>query len=295
MATIGFIGVGNMGGPMARNLVKAGHKVHAFDLGAAAVQRVVDAGGLAAPTVADAVREADVVVTMLPAGKHVDEVYNGANGVLSAGKKGAICIDCSTIDVATARAVQAKAKAAGFGWIDAPVSGGTTGAEAGTLTLMVGGDTDDVEKARPYLEKVGKTIIHCGGPGNGQAAKICNNMLLGISMIGVSEAFVLAEKFGLDAKMLFDVSSKSSGQCWSLTTYCPVPGMVPTSPANRDYTPGFSADMMLKDLRLANDAATSLGAQTPLGAEATRIYAKYSEAGNGGKDFSGIIKYLGKK
>jgi 3-hydroxyisobutyrate dehydrogenase len=295
MATIGFIGVGNMGGPMARNLVKAGHKVFAFDLGAAAVQRVVDAGGVAAKTVADAVREADVVVTMLPAGKHVDEVYNGANGVLSAGKKGAICIDCSTIDVATARAVHAKAKAAGFGWIDAPVSGGTTGAEAGTLTLMVGGDNADVEKARPYLEKVGKTIIHCGGPGNGQAAKICNNMLLGISMIGVSEAFVLAEKFGLDAQMLFDVSSKSSGQCWSLTTYCPVPGMVPTSPANRDYTPGFSADMMLKDLRLANDAATVLGAQTPLGAEATRIYAKYSEAGNGGKDFSGIIKYLGKK
>jgi 3-hydroxyisobutyrate dehydrogenase len=295
MANVGFIGVGNMGGPMARNLVKAGHTVHAFDLSAGAVQRVVDAGGIAAKTVADAVRDADMIVTMLPAGKHVEEVYSGAGGVIQAAKKGALCIDSSTIDVATARAVHAKAKAAGFGWIDAPVSGGTTGAEAGTLTFMIGGDDGDVAKAQPYLEKMGKTIIHCGGAGNGQAAKICNNMILGISMIGVSEAFVLAEKFGLDAKTLFDVSSKSSGQCWSLTTYCPVPGLVPTSPANRDYTPGFSADMMLKDLRLANDAANSLGAQTPLGAEATRVYATYSQAGNGGKDFSGIIRYLGKK
>ncbi len=292
MATIAFIGVGNMGGPMARNLVKAGHAVTVFDLVAANVDKVVAAGAQAAASPAAAVAGADVVVTMLPAGKHVRSVYLGEGGVLAATRPGAVLIDSSTIDVKTAREVIAAAEAAGRPMVDAPVSGGTGGAEAATLTFMVGGSDAAFAAARPYLEQMGKTIVHAGGAGNGQAAKICNNMLLGITMIGTCEAFVLAEKLGLDPQKLFDISSKSSGQSWSLTTYCPVPGPVPTSPANRDYQPGFTADMMLKDLRLAQEAVGQVGATTPLGAEASALYSEFAQNGHGAVDFSGIIRML---
>lgn len=292
MTTIGFIGVGNMGGPMARNLLKAGFAVKAFDLVPNALARVVAAGATAAGSMRDAATGVDAVVTMLPAGKHVREVYLGEKGVIAAARKGTLFIDSSTIDVATARDVIAAAEQAGMPMVDAPVSGGTGGAEAGTLTFMVGGSDKAFAAAKPILEKMGKTIVHAGGAGNGQAAKICNNMILGISMIAVSEAFALADKLGLDRQKLFDISSKSSGQCWSLTTYCPVPGPVPTSPANRDYQPGFTADMMLKDLRLSQEAAKSSGAATRLGAAATGLYTEFVDKGNGGLDFSGIIKMI---
>jgi 3-hydroxyisobutyrate dehydrogenase len=292
MASIGFLGLGHMGRPMADNLVKAGHKVRGFDISAAAVAAFASAGGLAAMSAADAVADADIVVTMLPAGPHVRTAYLNQGGVLDKAPRGALLIDCSTIDVETARAVAAEAEARGFAMIDAPVSGGAGGATAGTLTFMVGGEVDAFERAKPILEKMGKTIIHCGGAGTGQAAKICNNMILGISMTAVSEAFVLAHKLGLDAQKLFDVSSKSSGQCWSMTTYCPVPGPVPTSPANRDYQPGFTVEMMLKDLKLAQQAAQSTGASTPLGAEAAALYQRLANSGAGGKDFSAMFPYL---
>ena len=292
MATIAFIGLGNMGGPMARNLLKAGHAVRAFDLNAAAMKAATDAGAAAAGTVADAVAGAGVVVTMLPAGKQVREVYGGPKGVFAHAAKGSLCIDCSTIDVDSARAVQAQAAKAGFAWIDAPVSGGTTGAEAATLTFMVGGLDADFAQAEPFLKQMGKTIIHAGKPGSGQAAKICNNMILGISMIAVSEAFALAEKLGLDKQKLFDVSSKSSGQCWSLTSYCPEPGLVPTAPSNRDYKPGFSVDMMLKDLKLSQQCARAVEITTPLGQEATALYAEFQQEGGGAQDFSAIINML---
>jgi 3-hydroxyisobutyrate dehydrogenase len=292
MAKIGFLGLGNMGGPMARNLIKAGHELKVFDLAAAAVEKAVAAGAKAEAKPADAARDVDVVVTMLPAGAHVRSVYLGDEGLIAAARKGTLLIDCSTIDVATAREVIAAAAKAGHAMIDAPVSGGVGGAEAGTLTFMVGGEDAAFERAKPFLEAMGKNIVHAGGAGNGQAAKICNNMLLGISMIGTCEAFALAEKLGLDHQKLFDISSKASGQCWSLTTYCPVPGPVPTSPANRDYQPGFTVSMMLKDLRLAQEAASKAGASTPLGAEASALYALYENAGNGGADFSGIIRML---
>ncbi|MCT8973031.1 3-hydroxyisobutyrate dehydrogenase [Microbaculum marinisediminis] len=297
MATVGFIGLGNMGGPMAANLVKAGHAVQGFDLSEDAKARLAEAGGTPCGSAADAVSGAEVVVTMLPAGRHVEAVYlgdaqSGEGGLIAAAAKGTLFIDSSTIDVATARKVAAAAEAAGMGMIDAPVSGGVGGAQAGTLTFMVGGPEAAFDQARPFLDRMGKTIVHAGGAGNGQAAKICNNMILGISMIGVSEAFVLAEKLGLDHQKLFDISSTASGQCWSLTTYCPVPGPVPTSPANRDYQAGFTADMMLKDLKLAQDAANSSGANTPLGAEAAQIYGLFAGEGNGGLDFSGVVKFL---
>jgi len=292
MAAIGFIGVGNMGGPMAQNLLKAGHSVAVFDLSAEATRRCEAAGATVAKSVAAAAADADVVVTMLPAGKHVREVYMGPGGILATARKGTLFIDSSTIDVESARAVAAAAEGAGMLMIDAPVSGGVGGAAAGTLTFMVGGPDAAFAKARPYLEAMGKTIVHAGPAGNGQAAKICNNMILGISMIAVSEAFVLAEKLGLDHQKLYDISSKSSGQCWSLTTYCPVPGPVPTSPANRDYQPGFTADMMLKDLLLAQQAATAAGAATPLGQDAARIYEEFSKGGKGAMDFSGIVTHL---
>jgi 3-hydroxyisobutyrate dehydrogenase len=290
MAKIAFIGLGNMGGPMAANLVKAQHQVMAFDLSAAAVDAAVDKGAKKVGSAAEAVKGADIVVTMLPAGKHVREVYE--KDVLPNAAKGTLLIDCSTIDVDSARYVGALATKAGLEMVDAPVSGGVGGATAGTLTFMVGGGEQAFAKARPVLEKMGKNIVHAGASGNGQAAKICNNMILGVSMIAVSEAFVLAEKLGLDHQKLFDISSKSSGQCWSLTTYCPVPGPVPTSPANRDYQPGFTAAMMLKDLKLAQAAAKASGAKTPLGANAERIYSSYAESGEGGRDFSGIIRLL---
>jgi len=287
---IGFIGVGNMGGPMARNLVAAGHTVTAFDLSDDLVNAVVQAGGKAAETAAIAVADAECVVTMLPAGKHVRDVYT--NSIIGSAPAGAIFIDGSTIDVETARDVAAAAAEAGHPMVDAPVSGGVGGAEAGTLTFMVGGPDDAVRAATPLLEKMGKTIVHCGGAGNGQAAKICNNMMLGIQMISVAEAFVLAEKLGLDHQKLYDVSSKASGQCWSLTTYCPVPGPVPTSPANRDYKPGFSSAMMVKDLGLSQDAASSFSAETAMGAQALALYRAFTDSGNGEVDFSGIIKMV---
>jgi 3-hydroxyisobutyrate dehydrogenase len=235
---------------------------------------------------------ADIVITMLPAGPHVRDAYGSEIGVLARARPGALLIDCSTIDVDSARAVATLAADQGFAMIDAPVSGGTGGATAGTLTFMVGGETAAFDRALPILQAMGKTIVHCGGSGNGQAAKICNNMILGISMIAVSEAFALAAKLGLDAQKLFDVSSKSSGQCWSLTSYCPVPGPVPASPANRDYQPGFTANMMLKDLKLAQQAASATGAATPLGAEAAALYQLMALAGAGSADFSGIFRFL---
>jgi len=286
MATVAFIGLGNMGGPMARNLAKAGHIVRGFDVAAA---NIVAAGAVACASAADAASGADIVVTMLPAGPHVQKVYGE---VLPAAKAGTLLIDCSTIDVDTARRVAADAAARGLEMLDAPVSGGTTGAEAGTLTFMVGGSEAGFALAQPYLAQMGKTIVHAGGPGNGQAAKICNNMILGISMIAVAEGFSLAAKLGLDAQKLFDISAKSSGQCWSMTSYCPVPGPVPTSPANRDYKPGFTADMMLKDLKLAQSAAQAVGQATPMGAAAQSLYALMASAGFGAKDFSWIINML---
>ncbi len=292
MTRIGFIGLGNMGLPMAQNLIKAGHTVRGFDLTKSAVDHLVAAGGAAASSIADACKDADIIITMLPAGAQVREVYLGADGVLSAAAEGTLLIDSSTIDVESARAVAQAAEQRGLAMVDAPVSGGVTSAQAATLTFMVGGPDAAFEQARPVLEVMGKTIVHAGGAGNGQAAKICNNMVLGASMIVVSEAFLLADKLGLDAQKLFDISSKSSGQCWSMTSYCPVPGPVPNSPANRDYKAGFTAAMMLKDLKLAQAAAKATRAATPLGAGAAAVYEQFVDTGAGGVDFSGIIRFL---
>jgi len=292
MARIGFIGLGNMGLPMAQNLIKAGHQVEGVDVNGAATDKLRGAGGAVAATVKIAAARADVVITMLPAGAHVREVYLGPGGIIENANAGTLLIDCSTIDVATARDVSAAAEARGLLMLDAPVSGGVGGATAGTLTFMVGGSERAFTRALSILQAMGKTIVHAGGAGNGQAAKICNNMILGISMIAVSEAFVLAEKLGLDKQKLFDISSKSSGQCWSMTNYCPVPGPVPASPANRDYQAGFTAAMMLKDLKLAQEAAQAAGANTPMGAEAARLYGKYADGGEAARDFSGIITFI---
>lgn len=290
MSKIGFIGVGNMGGPMARNLVKAGHDVTCFDLVEAAVEKVVAAGAKGAATAAEAAKGQEIVVTMLPKGEHVRAVYRGDDGLIAAAGKGTLFIDSSTIDVATARDVAQAAAAAGHLMIDAPVSGGVGGAESGTLTFMCGGSDEAFAKAKPVLEKMGQKIVHAGGAGNGQVAKICNNMVLGISMLAASEAFVLAEKLGLDAQTFFDIISTSSGYCWSINVYCPVPGPVPTSPANRNYQAGFTAENMLKDLRLSQAAAQQAGAMTQMGAEAMKLYSEYAEKmGQGAKDFSGII------
>ena len=292
MAKIGFIGLGNMGLPMAGNLVKAGHAVSGFDLNEDAGARHAAEGGTRAHSISDACQDADAVITMLPAGEQVREVYIGDDGVLAAVAPATLLVDSSTIDVETARAVAQAAQARGLAMVDAPVSGGVAGAQAATLTFMVGGEDDAFARARPLLEAMGKTIVHAGGPGNGQAAKICNNMILGASMIVVAEAFLLAEKLGLDAQKLFDISSRSSGQCWSMTSYCPVPGLVPTSPANRDYRAGFTAAMMLKDLKLAQAAARATRATTPLGAGAAAVYERFVDSGDGNVDFSGIIRYL---
>jgi 3-hydroxyisobutyrate dehydrogenase len=291
MTTIAFIGLGNMGGPMAANLLRAGHSVLGFDLMEASRAAASEAGVAIQTSAIAAVRDgaADVVITMLPAGKHVRAVWSE---LLPVAKKGALFIDCSTVDVDSARAAHAMAKAAGIASLDAPVSGGTGGAKGATLTFMAGGEDAAFARGKLILESMGKKIVHCGGAGAGQAAKICNNMILGISMIGVGEAFVLAEKLGLSHQALFDVASTSSGQCWSLTTYCPVPGPVPTSPANNGYKPGFAADLMLKDLKLSQEAATTSGAITPMGAAATELYAQFQAAGHGGDDFSGMINFL---
>jgi 3-hydroxyisobutyrate dehydrogenase len=277
---------------MALNLIKASHHVEGFDVFGASIEKLRAGGGDGAASVKVAASRADVIITMLPSGKEVREVYLDNAGILASAQPGALLIDCSTIDVATARAVAEAAGAHGLSMLDAPVSGGVGGAQGGTLTFMVGGGDEAFAKAKPILEAMGKTIVHAGGAGNGQAAKICNNMILGVSMIAVSEAFVLAERLGLDHQKLFDIASKSSGQCWSMTTYCPVPGPVPTSPANRDYQAGFTAAMMLKDLKLAQDAARAGGAATPLGAEAAALYDLYCAHGNAAKDFSGIIRFV---
>jgi len=292
MARIGFIGLGNMGLPMAQNLIKAGHQVEGVDVNPAAVEKLKSAGGVGVETAKNAAARADVVITMLPAGAQVREVYLGSSGIIANANDGTLLIDCSTIDVETARAVAAEAEKRGLMMLDAPVSGGVGGATAATLTFMVGGPAQAFARAQSILEKMGKTIVHAGGAGNGQAAKICNNMILAISMIAVSEGFVLAEKLGLDHQKLFDIASKSSGQCWAMTSYCPVPGPVPASPANRDYAAGFTAAMMLKDLKLAQDAARAAGAKTELGAAAANIYSRYAASGEAGKDFSGIIRFV---
>ncbi len=292
MTTIGFIGLGNMGLPMAANLVKAGHLVRAFDVAPDAAVKAKEAGATPAPSAADASEGADAVITMLPAGKHAREVYLGIGGVLKAAGPKTLLIDCSTIDVKTARELHGAAAAAGRLMADAPVSGGVAGAQGATLTFMVGGSETAFAAAEPILGAMGKAVIHAGGPGNGQAAKICNNLILGSSMIAVCEAFVLAERLGLPADKLFAISSKSSGQCWSLTSYCPVPGPLPASPANRDYRPGFTAAMMLKDLRLAMGSAAEAGAEIQLTAAATALYEAFVNAGEGGTDFSGIVRML---
>jgi 3-hydroxyisobutyrate dehydrogenase len=292
MATIGFIGLGNMGGPMAGNLLKAQHRISGYDIAAAAVAALSEKGGHIASGVAAAAAAGDIVITMLPAGPQVREVYLGSDGVLAHARPGALLIDCSTIDVETARAVAAEAAAKGLRMIDAPVSGGTIGAEAGTLTFLVGGEADAFACADPILQAMGRTIIHAGPSGSGQAAKICNNMMLAASMIGVCEGFALAEKLGLSAQMLFDICSKSTSQCWAMTNYCPAPGPVPAAPSNRDYAPGFTAANMLKDLRLAQQAAGAAGAATPLGALAANLYQLYVDAGGGPLDFSGIMRFI---
>ncbi|MDO1585370.1 3-hydroxyisobutyrate dehydrogenase [Rhizobium oryzicola] len=289
MATIAFIGLGNMGLPMAGNLAKAGHEVTGFDLSEAAVEAAGAAGLATAQSLADAIGAAEVVITMLPAGKHVLSVWSNLVEMVPAG---ALLLDCSTIDVESARKAHQMAEEHGFSSIDAPVSGGTLGAAAATLTFMAGGSKEAFDRALPFLEAMGRRIVHCGEAGAGQAAKICNNMILGISMIGVCEAFALAEKLGLSHQALFDVASTASGQCWSLTSYCPVPGPVPNSPANRDYAPGFAAALMLKDLKLSQEAALASGAATPLGAEAAQLYALFEKQGHGARDFSAIIEML---
>lgn len=292
MARVGFIGLGNMGLPMAINLIKGGHQVEGFDIDGAAVDKLVAAGGISMGSVKGAATRGDVVITMLPAGNEVREVYLGADGVIVNANPGTLLIDSSTIDVETARVVALEADAHALSMLDAPVSGGIAGAHAATLTFMVGGPEAAFVRGRPLMEAMGKTIVRAGEAGSGQAAKICNNMILGVSMIAVSEAFVLAEKLGLEAQKLFDIAAKSSGQCWSLTSYCPVPGPVPTSPANRDYQAGFTAAMMLKDLKLAQEAARSGNVATPLGAEAAALYELYCRHGHAGRDFSGIIRFL---
>jgi 3-hydroxyisobutyrate dehydrogenase len=294
MATIGFIGLGNMGEPMAANLAKAGHRVTAFDIVAAKAEALASAGGRVAATVPEAAASGEIVITMLPAGPEVRSVYLGDDGVLVHARPGALLIDCSTIDVESARVVAAAAAEARFEMLDAPVSGGVLGAEAASLTFMVGGPAGAFERAQPILTAMGRTIVHAGAAGNGQAAKICNNMILGVSMIAVCEAFSLAERLGLAAETLFDVSAKSSGQCWALTSYCPVPGPVPASPANRGYAPGFTAAMMLKDLRLAQQAAGATAAPTPLGAAAANLFQLFVDEGAGGLDFSAIYRFLRK-
>lgn len=285
-----FIGLGNMGSGMAANLIEAGHTVHAFDIDPAAVETLAAKGASAVTSLSDFdASGVDAVVTMLPTGRHVAQVYK--EEMPDSLPQGSLLIDCSTIDVETARALGRGASERGYPAVDAPVSGGVAAAQAGTLTFMVGGEAEAFERARPILEAMGKKVFHAGGHGNGQAAKIANNMLLAISMIGTCEAFALAEKLGLDAQTFFDISSNASGQCWAMTSYCPAPGPVPAAPSNRDYTPGFAVPMMLKDLNLAIDAADMAGSATPLGDHARRIYAKAAEA-HGDRDFSVILPML---
>ena len=289
MSTIGFIGLGNMGAPMAANLVKSGEHVLGFDLVAASRQAAAQNGVQIVANAKSAVDDAEVVVTMLPAGEHVLAVWNE---IVPRARQGTLFIDCSTIDVASARKAHALAAGRGIAALDAPVSGGVGGAKAATLTFMVGGSDHALARGKPILERMGKRVVHCGDAGNGQVAKICNNMILAASMIAVSEAFVLGEKLGLSHQAMFDVVSASSGQCWALTSYCPVPGPVPASPANNGYKPGFAAALMLKDLKLARAAAQSVDANTAIGAHAAEIYQAFAQSGHSGDDFSGIINFV---
>ena len=290
MAKIAFIGLGHMGGGMAPNLAKAGHEVRAFDLSEEALARAVEQGCSRAGSTEEAVSDADVVVTMLPAAKHVLDVYR--THVLGKAPTSALLIDCSTIDVASARSIEEEASAQGYTMVDAPVSGGIAAAASGNLAFMVGGSDEAFARAQPFLEPMAKAVIHAGDAGAGQAAKICNNMILGATMIATCEAFVMAQKLGLDPKVFFDIASKASGQSWSMSTYTPVPGVGPETPADHDYEGGFAAALMLKDLKLAMDAAQHAGAYTPMGAEAEELYQRFVDLGGGSKDFSGIIKMI---
>jgi 3-hydroxyisobutyrate dehydrogenase len=293
MATVGFIGLGNMGAPMAGNLAKAGHRVIGYDINASAVQALTAAGGQAATSAAEATRGADVVITMLPAGEHVRDVWLHQGGLIEAVKGGTpLLIDCSTIDVESARVVTEAARVAGLEMLDAPVSGGVGGATAATLTFMVGGSETAFARGLPLLQAMGKNIVHAGGPGAGQAAKICNNMMLAINMVGVSEGFLLAQKLGLDWDRLFRIASTASAQSWALTSYCPAPGPVPAAPSNRDYAAGFTAALMLKDVKLSQAAADATGSPTPLAAHAMSFYQAVVDAGDGGKDFSVVFRWL---
>ena len=288
--TIAFIGLGNMGGGMAANLLKNGYAVRAFDLSASALDKARDAGAVPCASAQEAVAGADAVVTMLPAGKHVDAVYNGS--VFAAAKPDTILLDCSTIDVETARRTIATAEEKGFAMVDAPVSGGIAAANGGALTFMVGGTDAAFHRAKPILSAMGKAVIHAGAAGNGQAAKICNNMLLGATMIATCETFAMAQKIGLDPQIFYDISSVSSGQSWSMTSYCPLPGVGPDSPADNGYEGGFAAALMLKDLKLAVEAAAAVNASVPMGSNAEALYQMLVNSGQGAKDFSSIIQLL---
>jgi 3-hydroxyisobutyrate dehydrogenase len=289
MPNIGFIGLGNMGGPMAANLVKSGERVHGFDVVAASRETSAADGVQIVGNAQDCVENADIVITMLPAGEHVLSVWND---VVPHARQGTLFIDCSTIDVDSARRAHKLAAASGLATLDAPVSGGVVGAKAASLTFMVGGSAHAFARGKPVLEHMGKRIVHCGEAGNGQVAKICNNMILAASMIAVSEGFVMGEKLGLSHQALFDVASASSAQCWALTSYCPVPGPVPASPANNSYKPGFAAALMLKDLKLAKAAADSVKVKNAIGAHAAEIYQHFADEGSGGLDFSAIINLV---
>lgn len=290
MARIAFIGLGNMGGGMAANLAKGGHDVRAFDLSADALARAKESGCKVETSTADAVTDAEFVITMLPAGKHVQAVYE--NEVLGVAPASAVLIDCSTIDVTTAKTVAAAAATKGYAMVDAPVSGGIAGAAAGTLTFMVGGSAEQFGRVQPILALMGKNVIHAGASGAGQAAKICNNMLLGASMVATCETFAMAKKLGLDLQTFYDIASTASGQCWSMTSYCPVPGVGPKSPADNGYQGGFAAGLMLKDLKLAVQAAQDAGASVPMGGAAEALYQIFANSGAAGRDFSGIIEMI---
>ncbi len=289
---IGFIGLGNMGGPMAKNLVQAGHRVKGFDLGANAVEIAAANGIETVSSAADVVKGSAAVVTMLPAGEHVRSVYLGEEGLIAQAEPDTLFIDSSTIDVASCREVHEAAAAAGHAMLDAPVSGGVAGADGGTLTFMVGGPDAAFARGKELFEIMGRNIVHAGAAGNGQVAKVCNNMILGITMLGISEAFTLGETLGLAPEKLQEISSTSSGSCWAMLNHNPVPGLVETSAANRDYKPGFAASMMQKDLRLAQGAAHQAGVPTPLGAEASALYTMFVKSGRGDLDYSAIIKML---
>ncbi len=292
MAQIGFIGLGHMGQPMVCNLIKTGHQVLVFDLNEVAMQSAITLGAKAASSVAELSAASDVIFTMVQTGEQVSQLCLGEHGIFANAKPNSLYIDSSSIDVETSRELHLQAQENEIDMLDAPVSGGVKGAETASLAIMVGGDEAVFERAKPYLNCLGKNIVHAGAAGNGQVAKICNNMILAISMIGISESFNLAEKLGLPAKKLFEISSKASGQCWAMTSYSPVPDCVDNVPSNNDYKPGFTAQMMLKDLNLSQAAANTAELKTGLGAQATKIYQEFVESGHGDVDFSGIIEML---